>query len=197
MTLISFVRNHRDLSTDRGFQFRFACDKCGNGYLSGYRASRVGMLAGLLRAIASLLGGAFGKASRSAWDVQRAIGGREHDAAFQEAVAEGRRHFHQCTACGRWVCPETCWNGARGLCEGCAPDEHEQLVAAQAQATSSQIFAKARATDLVAQVDMTQTHSVGGQLNEPAVRGRGTSIGGSSSSAQEPSTRKAETGARS
>jgi len=29
MALIQFVQNYQDLSTDRGFQFKFHCDKCG------------------------------------------------------------------------------------------------------------------------------------------------------------------------
>lgn len=154
MALINFVRNYRDLSTDRGFQFRFSCDKCGNGYMSRFRPSKVGLVAGILRALASLFGGQLRSASRSAWDVQRAIGGREHDAALEAAVDEGRQHFRQCLRCGWWVCPEVCWNHDRGLCERCAPDEQEQIVAAQAQATTSQIFAKARATSLAGHVDM-------------------------------------------
>jgi hypothetical protein len=36
MTLVPFVQNHDDLSTDRGYQFKFHCDKCGNGYMSRF-----------------------------------------------------------------------------------------------------------------------------------------------------------------
>lgn len=161
MPLINFVANYRDLSTDRGYQFRFLCDTCGNGYMSEFRASRMGMLAGLLHALASIFGGYFRSASRSAWDVQRAIGGREHDVALRDAVTLGREHFHQCTRCGRWVCPDVCWNAGRGLCERCAPDEQEQIGAAQAQATASQVFAKARSADLASHVDMSKHHTVG------------------------------------
>jgi rRNA maturation endonuclease Nob1 len=41
MALIQFVENYDDLSTDRGFQFKFYCDKCRNGYMSGFQASIV------------------------------------------------------------------------------------------------------------------------------------------------------------
>jgi hypothetical protein len=32
-SLIQFVANYDDLSTDKGFQFKFHCDKCRNGYM--------------------------------------------------------------------------------------------------------------------------------------------------------------------
>jgi len=32
MDAIEFTRNNSDLSTDRGFQLEFQCDRCGNGY---------------------------------------------------------------------------------------------------------------------------------------------------------------------
>ena len=39
MSAIQFVENYQDLSTDRGYQFRFHCDRCGNGYLSTFEGS--------------------------------------------------------------------------------------------------------------------------------------------------------------
>ena len=42
MTLIAFTKNHQDLSTDRGYQFNFYCDKCGNGYMTSFQASVIG-----------------------------------------------------------------------------------------------------------------------------------------------------------
>ena len=42
MGLIQFVQNFQDLSTDRGYQFKFNCDKCGNGYMTEFRASVLG-----------------------------------------------------------------------------------------------------------------------------------------------------------
>ena len=41
--MIQFVANYDDLSTDKGWQFRFHCDKCGNGHMSAYEASVVGV----------------------------------------------------------------------------------------------------------------------------------------------------------
>jgi hypothetical protein len=154
MAMIQFVANTDDLSTDRGFQFRFHCDKCGNGYMSRFQPSVTGIAGGLLHAAGNLFGGVLGRVGDSAYEIQRAVGGKAHDDALMKAVEEGRQHFKQCSRCGRWVCPEACWNAERGLCEECAPDVHEELAAAQAQATAGQIHEKARATNYVADMDM-------------------------------------------
>ena len=45
MALIQFVQNYQDLSTDRGFQFKFHCDKCGNGYMTRFQTSTFGVAA--------------------------------------------------------------------------------------------------------------------------------------------------------
>lgn len=155
--MIQFVKNYDDLSTDRGFQFRFNCDKCGNGYLSPYEASTLGTAAGLLRAAGDLFGGVFSSAGNSAYDIQRAIGGKTHDDALKRAVESGRQHFKQCTRCGQWVCPEVCWNGKAGLCEACAPDEQEELAAQKAQATAEQIHEATRAENYVSDLDFSKS----------------------------------------
>lgn len=36
-----------------GFQFEFFCDKCGNGHMSPFIASKVGVATGILRAAGS------------------------------------------------------------------------------------------------------------------------------------------------
>src|SRR4029079_18494896 len=56
MALIQFVENYDDLSTDRGFQFKFYCDKCRNGYMSGFQASIVGTAGHLIPAVRRILG---------------------------------------------------------------------------------------------------------------------------------------------
>ena len=122
MAMIQFVHNYEDLSTDRGYQFKFYCDKCGNGHMSRYQASVTGTAGSLLRAAGNMFGGWLNSAGNSAYELQRAVGGKAHDEALQNAVAEGKEHFHQCSRCGRWVCPEVCWNAAAGQCEECAPD---------------------------------------------------------------------------
>ena len=157
--MIQFVSNYEDLSTDKGFQFKFHCDKCGNGYMSRFQPSVTGTAGSLLRAAGSIFGGWASSAGDSAYEVQRAVGGKAHDAALAKAVEEGKEHFHQCSRCGRWVCPEICWNAQAGQCEECAPDYQEELASAHAQAkadaTREQLREKARTTDYVSQIDMS------------------------------------------
>lgn len=159
MSLIQFVANYDDLSTDRGFQFKFHCDKCGNGHMSEFETSVTNVAGGLLRAAGNLFGGVLGRVSNSSYEIQRAVGGKAHDDALRRAVEEGKKYFKQCTRCGKWVCPDVCWNGGRGLCEGCAPDQQEETAAAQAQATAEQVHAKARETNFVKDVDMSRKAS--------------------------------------
>jgi len=159
--IIQFVRNYEDLSTDRGYQFKFYCDHCGNGYMSSFQASMLGMASGLLNAAGSIFGGIFGQAGNSAYQVQQAIGGKAHDDALKAAVVEIKHKFKQCTRCGKWVCPEVCWNERRSLCEGCAPDLAQETAAAQAEAAKEQIREKARNTKLVEDVDMKVEASAG------------------------------------
>jgi hypothetical protein len=159
MALIQFVRNYEDLSTDRGFQFKFHCDKCGNGYMTQFQTSTIGMAESVLGVASSFLGGWGGGARNAAYEVQRAVGGKLHDSAFAHAVEEVRPNFRQCTRCGSWVCHEVCWNPEANLCENCAPNFAEQLAANQAQAKAEaariQLQAKAQSTDYVSQVDMS------------------------------------------
>ncbi len=44
-----FTDNYDDLSTESGYQFKFICENCGNGYMSSWKASKSGMATGLLR----------------------------------------------------------------------------------------------------------------------------------------------------
>jgi uncharacterized OB-fold protein len=156
--LIQFVQNYQDLSTDKGFQFKFHCDKCGNGYMTRFQTSTLGMAESALHIAGNLFGGIFNTVGNSAYEVQRAIGGKAHDAALEEAVQEGKQYFHQCTRCGKWVCPEVCWNAQAGLCEGCAPNMQEEMAAAHAHAKVDaarvQLQAEAAKQNYVAGIDM-------------------------------------------
>lgn len=156
--MIQFVANYEDLSTDRGYQFKFHCDKCGNGFMSQFDASIIGTAGGLLRAASDLFGGWAGSASNSAYDIQRAVGGKAHDAALAKAIQEGKQHFHQCSRCGKWVCPEVCWNESAGQCDGCSPKFEQEIASAhahaKAEAARQQLFDKAAKTDYVSGIDM-------------------------------------------
>jgi hypothetical protein len=162
--MIQFVNNYEDLSTDRGYQFKFHCDKCGNGFMSRFQPSVTGTAGSLLRAAGNIFGGWASSAGDSAYEMQRAVGGKAHDSALQKAVEEGKQHFHQCSRCGRWVCPEVCWNAAAGQCEGCAPDFKEEMASAHAQAKADaarqQLYDKAQQTDYVSGVDMSADSSL-------------------------------------
>lgn len=132
MASIKFTGNYQDLSTDRGYQFKFCCEKCGNGHLSTFKASTLGMASSALRAAGNLFGGVLGNAANSAYEIQRAVGGSAHDAALKEAAEEISKAFMQCSRCGKWVCEQICWNAKANLCETCAPDLGEETAAAQA-----------------------------------------------------------------
>ncbi len=154
MVAIRFTGNYEDLSTDRGFQFKFYCEKCSNGYMSSFQASKMGMLSSAARAAGSLFGGVFGNVADGAVEMQRMVGGPAHDSALKEAVDEIAPTFKQCTRCGNYVCEPICWNRNAGLCENCAPDLDEEMAAAQAEAAREQIHEKARTVDWTAQRDV-------------------------------------------
>jgi membrane protease subunit (stomatin/prohibitin family) len=154
LALIQFVRNHEDLSTDRGFQFKFYCDKCGNGHVSAFQPSVVGTVGGLLRAAGDIFGGVLGQAGHGAYEIQRAVGGKAHDDALAAAVAEVKPNFTQCVRCGRWVCNEICWNPKRGLCTECGPKTEFEIAAAQSAAQLEQIQEKVRAKDQTRDLDL-------------------------------------------
>jgi len=134
MASIKFTGNYQDLSTDKGYQFKFCCEKCGNGHLSTFKASKLGMASSALRAAGNLFGGVLGNAANSAYEIQRAVGGTAHDEALKEAAEEISKEFKQCSRCGKWVCEQICWNVKVNLCESCAPDLGEETAAAQALA---------------------------------------------------------------
>jgi hypothetical protein len=160
MANIPFTGNYQDLSSNRGFQFKFFCEKCGNGYMSTFKANKFGAAAAAANAAASLLGGIFGGAARTAESLQQMAAGPQHDSALKEAVEEIRQLFKQCTRCGNWVCEPVCWNKKAGLCETCAPDLDEEIAAAQAAAAKDQVIEKARQVDFVGQRDLAQVAAV-------------------------------------
>jgi hypothetical protein len=156
MALIRFTRNYTDHSNNEGFQFEFCCDRCGNGHMSSFAPSKAGVAGGFLRAASSFFGGGVLDRIADAGDhLKDSTRGKARDEAFARAVQEAMPHFRQCSRCGKWVCPEQCWNAKRGLCEECAPDLEEELAAAQATAAREQVWEKARATDLTANVNMS------------------------------------------
>ena len=49
MATIPFTDNYTDISSNRGYQFKFHCQKCGNGYMSTFEASMLGSAASAAR----------------------------------------------------------------------------------------------------------------------------------------------------
>src|SRR5215472_10221998 len=155
MDLIQFTRNHTDHSTDKGYQFEFFCDRCGNGFMSEFRSSAVGLASSALRTAGGLFGGLLGNAASNTYEIERMILGPGHDKAFREAIQAVEPNFRQCPKCAKWSCVTMCWNEKRGLCYDCAPNVETELAAAQAQATVEQIQTKVREIDLTKDIDLT------------------------------------------
>lgn len=138
-TPIEFTGNYEDLSTENGFQFRFLCERCNNGYMSSYQQNKLGLASGFMRGAASFTGGMFGRGADSTYQIQQAVGGRQHDGALRKAVEEIRPLFNQCRHCGNWLCQETCWNLNANMCKDCAPIAEEVETRVRAQFVESQV----------------------------------------------------------
>lgn len=144
---IEFVRNYNDLSTDKGFQFEFCCDRCGTGYRTRFKASVTGTISSAIDAAGSLFGGILGRASDFSDRVHSAAWEKAHDGAFEEAVKELKPDFIQCPRCSSWVCRKSCWNTKRGLCKECAPDLGVEMSAAQASRSVEEVWAHAKMSE--------------------------------------------------
>lgn len=155
MARIEFTDNYQDLSTQSGYQFKFICQSCGNGYMSSFKGSTTGMATGMLSGAGRILGGRMWRASYGAEGLRDLIAGPAHDKALQEAVTEIRPLFVQCKRCGQWVCREICWNDERGLCTKCAPITQRELGAMQARLTVQQAEEKLREEDLTTGLNLT------------------------------------------
>jgi hypothetical protein len=157
MARIEFTDNYEDLSTESGYQFKFVCERCGNGYMSSFVASKSGIATGLLRGAGNIMGGFMGSASSGAEELRELVAGPAHDRAMQNAVEEIRPLFTQCKRCGQWVCREVCWNSERGLCTECAPMVQREIASMQAQMTVEQAGEKLREQDLTAGLNLSTT----------------------------------------
>ncbi|HUB08319.1 MAG TPA: zinc ribbon domain-containing protein [Myxococcales bacterium] len=158
MPISPFTRNYSDHSNNEGYQFEFFCDKCGNGYRSSWVANKGGIAADILGAASSLFGG-FGGAAAASTRVKDMLRGPAWDAAYAAAIAECKPRFKKCSRCGKWVCPETCWNADREMCADCAPNLEREAAAAQAQAAVSQMQDKVAAVDQTGGLDAKAHHT--------------------------------------
>jgi hypothetical protein len=141
LTLRDFVKNYEDMCDDNGYQFKFHCDICGDGYLSPYRQAPFARARSILGAAESLgnLGGClFGRGGigggRGAADAMHNAKWREgKETAFDEATAEAKAHFTKCPSCAKYV-DATCWNDQTLMCVECAPRQAVVVQKAKAQA---------------------------------------------------------------
>jgi hypothetical protein len=154
MARIEFTDNYQDESTSSGYQFKFCCESCGNGYMSSFVASKAGMATGLLRGVGSIAGGFLGNAGYGAEQLREVVSGPAHDKALQNAVEEIRPLFVQCKKCGNWVCRDVCWNAERGLCASCAPIAQREISSLQAQLTVEQAGEQLRQQDLTSGLNL-------------------------------------------
>lgn len=139
-----FTKNYEDLSTNRGFQFEFCCDRCGTGFRTRFQSSSTGMVTDVLETASGIFGGLFGQAADVSEKVRSAGWQKAHDNAFISAIEELRPDFIQCPRCSSWVCRKSCWNAGKGLCKACAPDLGVEKAAAQASKSVEEVWAHAQ-----------------------------------------------------
>ncbi len=144
---IEFTKNYSDQSTDKGFQFEFYCDRCGNGFRTRFKPSATGVLSGAMDAASSMLGGVFGRAADLSHRVHSAAWERAHDQAFEGAMEELKPDFVQCPRCSSWVCRKNCWNKQKGLCKECAPDLGVEMTAAQSSRTVQEVWSHSKVAE--------------------------------------------------
>lgn len=154
MAMTQFTRNYKDRSNNQGFQFEFYCDKCNNGHMSSFKPNALGMAASFLKAAGSFFGGAVSRAAYAGDHVKDALRGKAWDDAYGESVEEAKGYFKKCTRCGHWVCPQSCWNESRNMCEACAPNLQEEAAHIQSKVAVEQAWDKARKVDQVEKLDM-------------------------------------------
>jgi hypothetical protein len=145
--VIEFSSNYSDHSTDQGFQFEFACDRCGAGYRTKFQGYAAGTVANVLDGASSLFGGIFGQAANIGERVRSAGWQKARDDAFSAAIREIRPSFVQCPKCQRWVCRAKCWSVKRGLCKECSPDLAVEMSAAQSQKAVQEIWEGAQTAE--------------------------------------------------
>ncbi|MFN2642994.1 MAG: zinc ribbon domain-containing protein [Actinomycetota bacterium] len=155
-SIIPFTDNYRDLSNERGNQFEFVCERCGNGYRSPFQTDKVAVGKGLLKGLGRLTGGTLANLGYATDElVNRNTNSAAKDKALGEAVEAVRDQFKQCRNCGDWVCAAICWNDEVGQCLTCSPRVVDELSRAQAAVQVEQIREKVKETDWTKDVDVT------------------------------------------
>lgn len=161
MALRDFVKNFDDMSDDNGYQFKFKCDICGDGFLTKYREAPYAKTRSLLGAgssIAGGIGGALGRfggmaggAGGAAGHMHDAKWREAHEKAFDDAVAEARGHFTKCPSCAKYI-DATCWNEQALMCVECSPRQAVVVQKARAQAFGAKAQEAMYAQDYSAEI---------------------------------------------
>lgn len=151
---VPYTDNYTDHSTEAGFQFEFFCERCGNGYKSGFKANPLGIGTKVARGLSGLLGGRLGAAGYAGGELKDLTESQAKDKALREAVQEVAPLFNQCHKCGNWVCKEICWNEEFGLCVNDAPKLEQEIAGMQSAARLSQVQQKVDEVDWTADVNV-------------------------------------------
>jgi hypothetical protein len=161
LVLRDFVKNFDDMSDQNGFQFKFKCDICQDGFMTKYRQAPFAKAKGLFGAASSIgssFGGAIGGMGNSAWGASSAASymhdskWREaHEKALDEATAEARGHFTKCPGCTKYV-DATCWNEQGLMCVECSPRQAITVQKARASAFGMKAQEAMMAQDYTAEI---------------------------------------------
>jgi membrane protease subunit (stomatin/prohibitin family) len=128
MSEIRFSDNHRDHSTDTGFQFEFFCERCHESWRSPFDRYAAGTVDNVLGMADGLFGGIFGGARNAMSRVKSAGWQTAHDSAFRKAVGQAQGRFHRCPRCSNNHCDD-CWNADEGTCITCVPRLDAEIAA--------------------------------------------------------------------
>jgi len=121
VSVIEFTDNYEDLSDESGFRFRFYCGRCDADYTSVLQPCPQQEESDFLKVVGKI----FAEAAERKDDLSSDEEGIQHCVALKNAVTEVRERFHECPACGEWVC-DVCWNKSMLMCEKCAPSGGDQ-----------------------------------------------------------------------
>ena len=154
MPKVRFTDNYTDHSTEAGYQFEFFCERCGNGYKSGFQPSAFGVGTKVLRGLGGMLGGRLGNVSYGADHVKDLTESQAKDKALATAVEQMRPMFNQCHKCGQWVCKQICWNDEFQLCVNDAPKLEQELAGMQSTRRLQQVQEKVDQADFAAGINV-------------------------------------------
>ncbi len=155
-TPVPYTDNYQDHSTEAGYQFEFFCERCGNGYKSGFQKSMLGIGGKLARGIGGMFSGRLADIGYAGGEVKDLTESQAKDKALREAVEECRPLFNQCHRCGQWVCKEICWNTEFNQCVTDAPKLEQEIGVMQSQARLGQVDAKVQEVDWTKDVNVEQ-----------------------------------------